>query len=127
MLLYAQLFILIVLVVLNIGYGIEKGLYFVIWWWDIPTHFLGGVWGGLFAAWFLEHWTKRITVAECAFIALGIGIGWEIFEYVFQLEKSIFMSYWLDTSKDLLLDTLGGALAGLFAQLERTLWQKKRK
>jgi uncharacterized BrkB/YihY/UPF0761 family membrane protein len=122
--LFAQLFILIVLAVLNVWLGIEHGLYMTIWWWDIPTHFLGGTWVGLGAAWFLQKRDKNFGVMRCIAAALAVGICWEIFEYVFQIGGDAFMPYWEDTLKDLFFDTLGGAAAGFFAILEKDLWQK---
>jgi uncharacterized membrane protein YjdF len=124
MLLFAQLIILVILVILDIWLGLVKGAYFNIWWWDIPTHFLGGVWAGLFAAWILRKYAKGNLILQCAAIALAIGIGWEIFEYAFGIGGSIFMGYWADTIKDLCMDTLGGAAAGAVAYLERDLWRK---
>lgn len=124
MLLYAQLATLILLFVLDIWLGLVQGVYFTIWWWDIPTHFLGGVWAGLFAAWLLQKYKKRFLIIQCAAIALSIGVCWEIFEFAFDIGGSIYMSYWADTLKDLLMDTLGGGLAGIIAYLERDLWRK---
>ncbi len=124
MLLYAQLVVLALLGVLDIWLGIYQGVYFTIWWWDIPAHFLGGVWVGLFAAWFLQKRDRRFTIARCALAALAIGIGWEIFEYCFDLGGSDFMGYWADTLKDLSMDAAGGAIAAAVALLERKIWRK---
>src|SRR5438477_12918460 len=104
MLLYAQLCILIVLVIMNVWLGIAKGVYGMLWWWDIPTHFLGGVWVGLFAAWFLQKRDREFTVARCAAAALSVGVVWEIFEYHFGIGGSAFMPYWVDTLKDIVMD-----------------------
>lgn len=124
MLLYAQLVILVVLVVLNIWYGIYQGLYEIIWWWDIPTHFLGGVWVGLFVAWFLQIRDAHFTVMRCALGAFAIGLMWEIFEYGFGLGGNPAMLYWVDTTKDLFVDVLGGGIVGYALLLEKRLWQK---
>jgi uncharacterized membrane protein YjdF len=125
LLLLAQLAILVVLVVLNIWYGLVQGMYDRIWWWDIPAHFLGGVWAGLFAAWYLQRRDKDFTVMRCAALALSIGIVWEIFEWYFGLGTNIFMPYMVDTSKDLVIDTIGGAVAGFAVLLEKNLWRRK--
>jgi len=124
MLLFAQLGILVVLMILNTWFGIMHGLYEAIWWWDIPTHFFGGVWAGLFAAWLLQRYKKRFFIIQCAVMALSIGVCWEIFEYAFDIGGSMFMSYSADTIKDICMDTLGGTVAGTVAYLEKDLWQK---
>lgn len=123
-LLYTQLFILILLAFLNIWLGVTHGLYETIWWWDIPTHFLGGVWVGLFAAWLLEKRDKEFTVLSCALFALSVGVVWEIFEYTFGIGGSPFMGYWADTIKDVCMDVIGGMTAGAIAYAERDLWRK---
>jgi uncharacterized membrane protein YjdF len=124
MLLFAQLFILVILVVLDIYFGVVKDLYYTIWWWDIPAHFLGGLWAGFFAAWMLHKYKGTFLIVQCAAIALSIGVCWEIFEFTFGIGGSAFMPYWVDTVKDLCMDTLGGALAGALAYIERDVWQK---
>lgn len=124
MLLYAQLVILVILAVLNIWYGIYQGLYGLIWWWDIPSHFLGGVWVGFLTAWLLQKLGGRISVARSIAGALVVGIVWEIFEHYFALGGNAFMPYWIDTIKDLIIDMAGGALAGYSALRAKVLWRK---
>jgi hypothetical protein len=124
MLLYAQLFILIALLVLNTWYGIVLNVYAAIWWWDIPTHFLGGVWVGLFAVWLLQKRDKNFTVLRCALAAFSVGVVWEIFEYQLGIGGSAFMGYWQDTIKDVVMDVLGGSTAAYIAKLEADLWRK---
>jgi uncharacterized membrane protein YjdF len=124
MLLYAQLAVLVVLVTLNTWLGIDKNLYFSVWWWDIPTHFLGGVWVGLCAGWLFALNKKKITVAQCAFFALAVGAGWEVFEHMEAVAGNIFMPYWVDTTKDLIIDTLGGMLAGFLMLRIQKVWRK---
>lgn len=125
MLLYAQLLILIVLAILTIWFGIEKGLYGLVWWWDIPAHFLGGVWVGLFAAWFLQKYRRKFSVLTCVAAAFAAGIVWELFEYHAGIGGSAFMDYWSDTIKDMILDMLGGASAAFIARFEMKLWRRK--
>ena len=125
LLLLAQLCILVVLAVLNIWFGIVKDLYNIIWWWDIPTHFLGGVWAGVFTAWYLQHARRDVSILYCALGALSVGLIWEVFEAHFSVGTDPFMPYWLDTCKDLLMDTVGGSTAGLAIRLQRQLWLRK--
>ena len=121
MLLYFQLIAVALLGVVNLYFGVAREFYVTIWWWDIPAHFIGGVWAGFLGAWFIIHWKRRLSIFECAMFALFVGILWEIFEYVNGVGGSAgpFMGYWLDTIKDLIMDTLGGALAGYIARNER--------
>lgn len=124
MLLYAQLAILVVLVALNTWLGIDNHLYHAIWWWDIPTHFLGGMWAAFGAAWLFTLNKKKIILSQCVGFALSLGIAWEIFEYGANIERSIFMPYWLDTTKDLVVDTLGGLAAGMLIPKLQKIWRK---
>jgi hypothetical protein len=115
MLLYAQLAVALLVGYLNIWLGIIHIYYVTIWWWDIPTHYLAGMWVGFFAAWFLANWQRRATIVECALFALAIGMLWEIFEVYEGIGGSPFMPYWVDTIKDVMMDVLGGATAGYIA------------
>ena len=100
---------------LDIYLGIDKGYFWTIWWWDILEHMLGGVALGLAGAWAMLGMGKRPTLAVCLGAAFVVGIMWEIFEYVvFGTGAGIFMSYPLDTLKDVLDDCIGGFTAGLF-------------
>ncbi len=58
----------------------------------------------------------RRTFVQCILIALVVGVAWEIFEYIFDIGGSNFMSYQLDTVKDLFDDMIGGAIAGYIAK-----------
>ena len=124
MLLRAQLAVLVLLIALNTWLGIDKNLYLSVWWWDIPTHFLGGVWAGLFAAWLFKMRRRKISIMQCVGFAFAIGLGWEVFEFTEGLSGSPFMPYWVDTLKDLLVDSLGGACAGTLVPRIQTLWRK---
>ena len=83
----------------------------ILWWWDIPMHILGGVWAGLIAAWFLVYEGQRPTASECVGFALLSGIVIEILEYYAGLGGNPYMSYPVDTAKDIVMDCLGGYIA----------------
>ena len=125
MLLYAQLFAVGLVALVNIYFGIMLGFYLTNFWWDWIAHFLGGMWAGFCGAWFFLHWGRRLTVLECALFALAIGLGWEVWEYSVGVGGSAveFMPYWADTIKDLIMDAIGGAAAGLIAQYEY-VWRR---
>jgi hypothetical protein len=116
MLLFIQLFIVALIWVLDVAIGFQNHFFTILWWWDIPMHFLGGLWAGFFGVWLL-HNSKKFTLRQKSIgIAIAIGICWEIFEYSFGIAGSVFMPYPVDTAKDLLMDTIGGYSAGVIAQ-----------
>ncbi len=107
--LQAALLVFIAVLYLYADVYLQFGL--TIWWWDILLHFLGGLWVGLAGAWVFSRIGIRLGLLQCIAIALAVGLAWELFEYIFGLIGSRFMSYEMDTIKDLCDDMLGGALA----------------
>ena len=76
---------------------------------DKMAHLAGGVFIAAFAEWRL----KRLNLARLAFLLLGIAIGWEVLEFLFDAETKFFYGYapdlWrLDSSGDILAAILGG-------------------
>ena len=112
MLLYWQYGFLGIIGFFGIYLGIINSFFLTIWWWDIAIHFFAGAWAGMIGAWFFAHWRRRLSILECAFVALFVGVAWEFFELYVGSGGSVFFNYWPDTIKDLILDTLGGALSG---------------
>ena len=101
------------------------GLYYEIWkqieWWDTATHFLGGLWVGGMALWFLAYGKeKRFRTVYLVLISLGgafiIGFGWEVYEFavVKALHLVLPLDYVSDTLTDLVADSAGGLLAAFF-------------
>ena len=91
-------------------------LYWEFWWYDIMMHFLGGLFIGTGFLWFLyfefSHLVKRIPLFAVTFLAvLGVGIAWEIFEYVTNSYNA--SNYTLDTSLDIAMDIAGMMVAYL--------------
>jgi hypothetical protein len=113
-LLACQLFVLGFLVYWNNVLGLNSQMYFTVSWWDVVSHILGGLWVALCVAWIATFFKRRLSIIECVALAFGVGVAWEIFEYVNGMGGSIFMSYQLDTAKDLLDDAIGGLIAGYF-------------
>lgn len=83
-----------------------------IFWWDSFEHFLGGVCIGFFGLVVAEVFRirKHRLIWVLSFV-LFAGLAWEVMEYVSNLTDSPFMSYSMDTFKDLVLDCLGGYVA----------------
>ncbi len=103
-------------------YSLAAGLFFTLWWWDIPLHVLGGILAGLIGMWFFVVSGRRTsyTAALCGAIVLGILV--EIAEFALGFTYSPFMSYPADTLKDMCNDTIGGFIA---AYSILRLWSQK--
>ena len=84
--------------------------YYSIWWFDMPMHFLGGVFVGLAS---LAFWTKQ-PILRTILSILVISILWELFEF----SLDAFITYnphnFLDTLSDVSFDLAGGLLSILY-------------
>src|SRR3989344_5789223 len=107
-LLFAQFLVILPLAILT-WFAVAYALYWRIWWLDIPMHFAGGVWAGLCAAWLLMRRGNSFPLLWCLGFALIVGVAWEIFEYSEGIANAYYMSYQLDTAKDIVMDLLGAA------------------
>ena len=118
---WESFFVLILIVILHF-LGSYFNLYWVYKWFDIPMHFLGGLWVVLTTLWifcYFGHINSIINYKTRAFLValsaiLIIGIGWEIFELLVRITFINENGYWMDTSGDLLNDFLGGMVAYLY-------------
>src|SRR3989344_2449356 len=97
--------------------AIRHDLFWHLWWYDIPMHFLGGVVLGGLGIWLageLQMWRGNAGVdatgLTVVFFVMCIGGAWEIFEYSTGNTFNTIGSYPLDIVKDLVMD-LTGALA----------------
>lgn len=79
------------------------------------SHFLGGLWVAFAISWLLALMGKRPSVIACLIAAPLVGFLWEYFEVVASLTYPEFPGYRTDTISDLVIDTLGGFLGGMFA------------
>jgi len=93
--------------------------YYSIWWFDMPMHFLGGLFIGLGCIWFLFHKELPLElswklVLKVFLSVLLIGVLWELFEIVFYqiIAQSPFHA--LDTIHDIFFDLAGGVFAIIF-------------
>ena len=100
-------------------------LYWFIWWFDMPLHFLGGLCVGFFSMWisslFLALKSKKNLkkiLLSAIFGALFVGLLWELFEYVNGITYNTIGSYKLDTIKDLILDMFGGYVSYLYFEVK---------
>lgn len=92
--------------------------YSSIWWFDIPMHFLGGVWLGLFFLYLFSRLNfVKSRILLTIFGVLVVGILWEFFEtHLNEISKDEFNI--LDTVSDVLFDLAGG-LCAIFYFLKR--------
>lgn len=86
--------------------------YSTIWYFDMPMHFLGGIWLGLvFSYIFLSC---ALTLRTILFIILGVlivGLGWETFELIFVNYIAVNPFNLVDTISDVCFDLAGGLTA----------------
>ncbi|HEY4502454.1 MAG TPA: hypothetical protein VJH21_01330 [Candidatus Paceibacterota bacterium] len=95
--------------------ALQYALYWLLSWFDILMHFLGGFLVGLitiFALWYTKNIlhvdiivTGRRTLILTLSITFTVGVAWELFEYIFNLRDAV--HYVIDTMIDLTMDLLG--------------------
>ena len=112
--------ILMVLMFLANELTFKFHLQYSIWWLDIPLHFFGGVWVGLFFLYvFYQKNYLLKDVAGVLLCVLCIGIFWEVFEYIVFNRIGGDSFNLTDTLSDIGFDILGGFCAILY------LWKKQ--
>lgn len=106
--------------------------YWIFPWFDLLTHFLGGVCIGVGVLWLFfmsgyiapRTWSARSGLIH-TLVGVGIiGVGWEVYEIAVHLllQTPFESGYALDTAGDITMDTLGALSAYVgFA------WRAKRK
>ena len=95
--------------------------YWLMRWFDIPMHFMGGAWVAGVALWW-RFFSGRFPLAPIdakaiftwAMIgAIGIGVAWEAYEAGVSYLTVGHMNDMLDTGGDLIFDVLGGAVSAM--------------
>ncbi|KKW11051.1 MAG: hypothetical protein UY50_C0022G0019 [Parcubacteria group bacterium GW2011_GWA2_49_9] len=113
---------LVVLVAALHGSAMAFSLYWHLSWFDILPHTFGGVFVSLLSVWlwYFSGYLGKHSLPRPALLfwvailsALVIGIGWEVFERALGHTWSP-EGYWLDTYGDIISDTVGGIVTGLF-------------
>ena len=90
--------------------------YVSIWFFDMPMHFLGGLFLGLSIIWILSYKNLSLELSlKLIFkILLGvlvIGVSWEIFEILFNNIIAQMPFNTLDTISDVFFDLAGGTFS----------------
>lgn len=116
-----QVFYVAILLVAVHLFAVTYFLYGFIWWFDIPLHFLGGLWVGLFSLWIFFDDIKKVRVSRSVRVlivgvvgAFTFGIAWEFFEYFVGITNNTIGNYPLDVIKDLTMDMVGGYVSYLY-------------
>jgi hypothetical protein len=114
-----QISLISLIAILHGVFGIMLGLY-MLWWFDILMHFLGGLWVGISAYFFIykrgfpgSHYLQSVNkIIVVLAVTLIVGLIWEVFEYANGLTFVLGdESYYLDTCYDIIMDLLGGMTA----------------
>ena len=97
-------------------------LYWSVWWFDIPMHFLGGFWVALSALWVISFSASQLLRARTVsifivtiLIVLVIGLWWETFELYYGISKVAAPDFLADTITDIILDVVGAVFAFKYA------------
>ncbi|MEI7709366.1 MAG: hypothetical protein WCI76_01480 [bacterium] len=89
--------------------------YSLIWWFDMPVHFLGGLWLGLLFIYIFGGAGNRYKyIFRIISLVFLCGIGWEFFEFYFVNHLADNPFNLLDTISDLCFDLAGGCFAILY-------------
>lgn len=96
--------------------GVWLSLYGILWWYDMPMHFFGGLFTGLLVLSFLVKYKKtaylptfKIVLISLVLVFL-IGFIWEGYEFIIDL----IFGRWqiiMDSLSDLFFDLAGGIQA----------------
>lgn len=95
-------------------------LYDLIWYFDMPMHFAGGLFIGLLGFYLylknkdgkVENLTRMIYFV--IIFALVIAFGWEVFEYVVAVTTRGSMLHLLDSFSDICFDLAGSSVAIIY-------------
>ena len=95
-------------------------LYYLLWWFDIPMHMLGGLWIALTSLVVYYHMgfhrhDRSVSFVVTAMLAatLIVGIFWEVFEFSVAHFVKLNDNGVFDTLKDLLDDMIGAVIASV--------------
>jgi hypothetical protein len=99
--------------------------YYSIWWFDMPVHFLGGLWQGIFFLWYFSEVRlpfcrrpiremNRETIMYGILFVLLVGVSWEAGEFLTNNLIGRESLSILDTTSDIFFDLAGGSLAFLY-------------
>ena len=102
--------------------------YYFIWWFDMPMHFLGGVFTALIGMTFgfrfiarTYHRDPHHALFSVILLVLVVGVGWELYEVLMQSISGTKFVTAVDSVSDIFFDLAGGlATLVLFAHGEES-------
>lgn len=104
-------YLIVLIFILNVLAG-RLYWYYDIWWFDMPMHFLGGFWISLASLYFFPLKDRSFnSILKILVFVLIVGVGWEIFEVIFNNILARMNFNTLDTLSDVCFDMAGGAVA----------------
>lgn len=117
--LFIQIFIVIAVIATLHFSALQFYLYWRLWWFDILTHFLLGLWIAMSFLWLFFQFgfvniiknSKNNNLKIALLSSFFIGIAWEIFEYHFGISFVSAPNYLTDTITDISFDLIGGFVA----------------
>lgn len=117
--LFIWIFITIAIVAALHFSALQFYLYWKFWWFDLLTHFLGGLWIGISFLWlFFQSGfvniiknDKNYNLIVVFLVSLFVGVMWEAFEYYFDITNTDASNYIIDTVTDISFDLIGGFAA----------------
>lgn len=122
--LFIEQFILIAVIAILHYSAFKFYFYWTVEWFDTFMHFLGGFWVVLFFIWFvffskfikidIKQYQNRKIFFMSILVVLVVGLLWEVFEVFASLVSVQERGYAFDTSLDLVMDLIGGAMAFLY-------------
>ncbi len=116
--------------------GIHFHWFYLIWWFDMPMHFLGGVFIGLLLVFLIEKNIKlkfsfptieAFPLLSYILLIALIGILWEYFELIIDVYTGNHLINILDTFSDISFDIAGGALSLLYIGFRYPFFRKYSK
>ena len=111
---YFSLFVACLIVIINY-YASFYQFYWILPWFDIPMHILGGFVIALFTQVCMDHFNHhKVNKNRVSFAILSafiVGIIWEFTEWHLGITTGLSPASRLDTIKDVIDDIIGGALS----------------
>lgn len=105
-----QFAVVVALATLHI-FALENDLYWKFQWFDLMTHFLGGMWAALFFYWIGFSVGRASNLLLAIGGALLLGLMWEFFELAAGISNA--PNYVSDTLIDLLMDVVGAMFVAI--------------
>lgn len=94
--------------------------YDLLWYFDMPMHYMGGLFIGLLAFYLYLKAKKNVpldlnrTILFVVIFSIIIAVGWEVFEYVVAITTRGSVLHLLDSVSDIFFDLAGASTAVIY-------------